>query len=338
MNVLDQKCRISVTNAQGQIVFANPCFCSTCGYALGELLGNTHRLLKSGVHSPDLYRSLWNCLNSGQPWHGELCNRRKDGTLYWVDTIITPVPFAETEGPHFLSMSLDVSERHRAYELMLSESRYALLGRIADGTAHDINNFLTLLMLGLDSAEELASDNRELLKKTIEGISSLTQNMRGLARTTCAPHRPFKLVDAIRHAARLITLKFSTHRAVSLDLDLDALEDSRVVGNEGEIASVVLNLLINAFEALSATPSPRVRILGRESGGGVEVQIIDNGPGLPEAIRDGLFERAVSTKGEFRGQGLMTSMNVMRTHNAQLACKSSGEGTCFTMVFPTANA
>lgn len=338
MSVLDHKCRISVTNSQGIIIFANPCFCSTCGYSLAELLGNNHRLLKSGVHSPEHYRTLWTSLQAGRSWHGELCNRRKDGTLYWVDTVITPVDTGAESGAHFLAMSLDVSERHRAYELMLSESKYALLGRIADGTAHDINNFLTLLLLGLDSAEELASENRDLLKKTIEGISALTQNMRGLARTTCTPHRPFKLVDAVRHAARLITLKFSAHRMVSLDLDLDAIEESQVMGNEGEIASVVLNLLINAFEALANTPTPRVRIIGRICGPDIQVEIIDNGPGLPESVLDGLFERAVSTKGEYRGQGLMTSMNVMRTHNAQLACKSSGEGTCFGMVFPAARA
>lgn len=82
---------VSITDAAGNIVLLNQKFCQISGYSEEELLGQNHRLLKSGVHSATFYQEIWDTISRGQIWHGEICNRRKNGELYWVESTITPM-------------------------------------------------------------------------------------------------------------------------------------------------------------------------------------------------------------------------------------------------------
>jgi PAS domain S-box-containing protein len=87
---LDQHAIVSITDAAGRITFANERFCKISGYTRQELIGQDHRLLKSGQHLPEVYIDMWHTISHGRTWHGEVCNRRKNGSLYWVHATITP--------------------------------------------------------------------------------------------------------------------------------------------------------------------------------------------------------------------------------------------------------
>ena len=88
---IDQHAIISITDANGVIVYANEKFCEISGYALDELLGETHRIIKSTAHSPDFFKQLWETISQGETWQGMIQNRSKDGSPYWVQTTIMPV-------------------------------------------------------------------------------------------------------------------------------------------------------------------------------------------------------------------------------------------------------
>jgi PAS domain S-box-containing protein len=106
---LDAHALVSIADSRGHIVYANDHFCRTSGYRRSELLGRDHRIVKSGVHPPEVYAELWRTVAGGDIWQGELCNRRKDGSLYWVATTIMPVGDAEGGSRRYLSIRTDIT-------------------------------------------------------------------------------------------------------------------------------------------------------------------------------------------------------------------------------------
>lgn len=100
---------VAVTDAKGVIIYVNNAFTQISGYSPQELIGNTHSLLKSGVHPPEFYESMWQQIHSGRPWHGTFCNRAKDGHLYWVDSTIYPVLGDDGIPAFYLALRTDVT-------------------------------------------------------------------------------------------------------------------------------------------------------------------------------------------------------------------------------------
>ncbi len=108
---------IVITDERGTIRYVNPFFCRLTGYAQDELVGANPRILKSGVHDAPFYRELWAALLSGRTWRGEICNRRKDGSLYWEEATISPVIGRDGAITNFIGVKEDASARREAARL-----------------------------------------------------------------------------------------------------------------------------------------------------------------------------------------------------------------------------
>jgi two-component system, cell cycle sensor histidine kinase and response regulator CckA len=116
---------IVITDRDSTIVWVNPAFSKLTGYSAEEVLGKTPRILKSGHHEPGFYKGMWQQLMSGSVWHGDLFNRRKDGSLYLEEATITPVRATGGDISHFIAIKVDITERNRAeQELRESEERF----------------------------------------------------------------------------------------------------------------------------------------------------------------------------------------------------------------------
>jgi PAS domain S-box-containing protein len=112
---------ISITRRNGNIVWVNRAFTRLTGYASEEVVGKNTRLLKSGRHTLEFYRDLWATINAGKVWHGELVNRRKDGSFYDEEMTITPVAGEDGKVQNFIAIKQDVSERKRNQQLLTHE-------------------------------------------------------------------------------------------------------------------------------------------------------------------------------------------------------------------------
>ena len=112
---------IVITDSKGVIEWANAAFAANSGYSIAEAVGMTPGFLKSGKHPRSFYRNLWETITSRNVWHGEVVNRRKDGSLYDEEMTITPILDADGEIVHFIAIKQDITERKRA-EQALHES------------------------------------------------------------------------------------------------------------------------------------------------------------------------------------------------------------------------
>ena len=130
---------IVITDRDGQILWVNPAMSRLTGYSLEEFIHQNPRLLKSGIHDRDFYKNLWNTVLAGEVWHGEVINRRKDGSLYTEEQMITPVRTTGGEITHFIAIKQDVTERKRAEE---AERRQRQLAEALRDTAAALNSTL----------------------------------------------------------------------------------------------------------------------------------------------------------------------------------------------------
>ncbi|MBC8031565.1 MAG: PAS domain S-box protein [Pyrinomonadaceae bacterium] len=110
---------VSVTDQAGRIVDANEGFCKISGYSRDELLGQTHRIVNSGVQDRAFWTDMWQSITAGQPWRGEICNRTKEGALYWVDSIIAPFMAEDGHTRRYISVRTDITARKQAEEALL---------------------------------------------------------------------------------------------------------------------------------------------------------------------------------------------------------------------------
>ena len=161
---LDASAIVAMTDHRGLISYVNDTFCKISGYERSELIGLTHAVLKSDLHPPQFYQELWQSISQGKIWQGEICNRRKDRSLYWVDTTI--VPFLNESGrPYqYIAIRYDITDKktmqaHLEQERMrfIHAEKMASLGEMAAGIAHELGNPAASINAWLDVIEGQAA-------------------------------------------------------------------------------------------------------------------------------------------------------------------------------------
>lgn len=340
---LDQSAIVAVTDKAGKITFVNDLFCEISGYTKGELIGANHRILRSGFHAPEFYEVMWKTITSGKSWHGEVCNRKKDGSLYWVDTTITQIPGPKGEA-QYMAIRFDITEKKNAIKKLLESSKMSSLGEMAGGIAHEINNPLAIIhgkasamrrrfTRGLIDVEK-SNEDLNKIEATVERISKIIKGLRSFSRNVEQdPMEKIKLQQVIDDTLELCKERFRNH---NIDLKVNCPEDIIISCRPAQISQVIMNLLNNAHDAIEKFPQKWVSLDVKNSGSRIEISVTDSGTGISSEIVDKMMQPFFTTKevGKGTGLGLSISKGIVEDHQGLLRYDSTSKNTRFVIELP----
>ena len=344
-----------ITDPAGHIEYVNPRFTEVTGYTLQEVAGQTPRIFKSGQTSSETYQELWETITAGKEWQGELRNRKKDGTLYWASTSISPITDQQGTVTHFLGISEDVTQRKRAEDEarrhrdeLAHFGRVSIMGEMATSLAHELNQPLTVIygctQLALDKLR-LGNDRPEALRDPLEQAAEqaeraneIIRRIRNFIQKADQKRYATDINKAVRNVFNLLRSDAREH-GVAIKLDLpDGLPT--VMVDPIQIQQVIVNLAHNGIEAMSESPSTSRLLTIRTSkrrNATVEVAVHNGGKAIPPEHLQHVFDPFFTTKPGGLGMGLSISRTIVEAHGGTLWAESAPEtGTMFRFRLPVA--
>jgi PAS domain S-box-containing protein len=344
---------VVITDLKADIEYVNPRFAEQTGYTASEVLGKNPRLLQSGLHAREFYRELWQTLLAGQTWRGELCNRRKDGFLFWEFAAIAPIRDRAGRLTHFVAIKEDITERRRlAGELReardaaeaANHAKSIFLANMSHEIRTPMNAILGFSQLLLRDAvlsgpqqRQLATIQRsgEHLLAIINGILEMARIEAG--RVALNPN-PFDLHRLLDDLERLFSLRAQAKQLRFL-VERQGPVPRYLVADDTKLRQILTNLLGNAvkFTPNGGTVGLCVRTEAEPdgSGGRLFVQIEDTGPGIAPEDLPRLFKPFFQTQhaaqiGGGTGLGLAISRELVRLMGGECTVQSQvGVGSTF---------
>jgi PAS domain S-box-containing protein len=345
---------VIITDTAGIILYVNPAFERTSGYSQAEVTGRTPRMMKSGQHDDAFYQELWTSISAGQVWRGRFVNKKKDGTLYTEDASITPVRNESDLITTYVSVQHDVSRELELEEQYRQAQKMEAIGRLSGGVAHDFNNLLVVITGYSELLLQRHLNEQSPLYKYVEEIKKAGDSAAGLTRQLLAFSRSQVLQPRILNLNEVIvSLEKMLRRLIGEDIDLVAVPDpnlGQVKADPGQIEQVILNLVVNARDAMPqggklTLETANVELdeiytgkhVGVSPGQYVMLAVSDTGLGMDAKTQSHIFEPFFTTKeqGKGTGLGLATVFGIVKQSGGDIWVYSEpGQGTTFKIYLP----
>ncbi|MCB0165132.1 MAG: PAS domain S-box protein [Anaerolineae bacterium] len=352
---------IIITNTNGDIEYVNPAFATISGYSSAEAVGRNPRFLKSGLTPPEVYKELRPTVLAGNTYRCEFCNKKKQGELFWVQALISPIKDDHDQITHILCIQEDITERKqfeqeraRLETHLRQAQRLETIGTLAGGIAHDFNNILTpiigyteLTLAQFPNDHPVCADLERVLKGALRA-KDLVQQILTFSRQVEQERMPIELQSLIKEVLTLLRPSLPATIEIRREISPDC---GPIRADPAQIHQILMNLCTNAYQAMDdnggAITIGLVQIdqaeldqalkptLGREAYACLKVT--DTGPGMDAATLDRVFEPFFTTKppGQGTGLGLSVVHGIVKGHEGAILAKSTpGRGTTFELYFP----
>ncbi len=356
-SAIDEAAIVAITDNRGIITYVNQKFCAISKYSREELIGKTHRVIKSDYHPPEFFEHMWATISKGEVWEGELKNRAKDGSHYWVHTTI--VPFMDETGRpvQYVAVRYEMTDRKlaeetlRVYAKKLEVSNKELQD-FASVAAHDLQEPLRKIQsfsdrLRLKTGDSLSPDAADYLNRiqsSAERMQVLINDLLSYSRVTtkAQPFTPVDLNDIVKQVVADLEVRIEqTSGRVEFN-NLPTIE-----ADATQMRQLFQNLIGNALKFHQPGTPPVVRIECRTSTGSMfgpnasrcEIRVTDNGIGFDEKYLDRIFTifQRLHGRHEYEGTGigLAVCRKIVDRHGGVITAKSlPGHGSTFILTLP----
>ena len=311
---LDESSIVGITDQNGRILYANKNFFKISKYSIEEVIGQDHKMFSSGYHSKEYISNLWKTILKGKTWKGELKNKAKDGTTFWVDATITPFLDENGKPYQFVATRFDITERKNA-ELNLERQNIELLktnkelDRFVYSVSHDLRSPLTSIQ-GLVSIIEEETQEPETLEhvrmiKTsinrldefIRKILTYSQNNRTDLELKTIPLK--KSFDSIINSLQ------NMEQAKGIHFEIEIQEKFAFYTDKLRFNTIMENLISNAIKYHKFVDSVRfIKVNGVVDQEKLELTITDNGIGIPSEFQDKIFDMFFRISNNIEGSGI----------------------------------
>ena len=258
---LDQHSIIAVTDIKGTITIVNSKFIEVSGYKEEELIGQNHRILNSGVHDISFFKNMYQIIANGGVWHDEVCNKAKDGSLYWLDTTIVPFMGEDGKPKSYIAIRTDITERKKA-ELELVKAKEAaeaatqqkseFLANMSHEIRTPMNGVIGMTGLLLDT--ELEVKQRSYAESTMnsaEALLAIINDILDFSKIEAGKMElellPFNLQTLMEDVSELMAMK-CREKSIEMLLRFKPGTETNVIGDPGRIRQILLNILSNAIK------------------------------------------------------------------------------------------
>jgi two-component system, LuxR family, sensor kinase FixL len=356
-SAIDEAAIIAITDNKGVITFVNKKFCAISQYSAAELIGKTHKIINSQFHPKEFFQDMWSTISSGRTWEGEIRNRAKDGTYYWVHTTIVPFINANGRPEKYVAVRYEITERKMAEEkLKVYAKKLEVSNRelqdFASVAAHDLQEPLRKIQAFSDRLKtkadlELNDESKDYLNRIQSSASrmqTLINDLLTYSRVTTQA-QPFKAVD-LQDTIRDVVSDLEVQLERS-DGRVDYKDLPQVEADPTQLRQLFQNLISNALKFKKTGVAPVVTVKAKilddspiaVQGLACEIEIQDNGIGFDEKYLDRIFTifQRLHGKHEFEGTGigLAVCRKIVDRHGGLLSATSKlGEGASFFVTLP----
>ncbi len=288
---LDQSSIVAITDQTGRIIYVNDKFCEISKYPREELLGQDHRIINSSYHPKEFMRDLWKTIAQGRVWKGEIRNRAKDGSIYWVDTTI--VPFLNEKGKpnQYVAIRNEITQRKFMEEMIkqlpqkIIQAQESERERIAREIHDDLGQSLATLKMLVRSKQDLLKSQGSRLKETFDEEVKFLDAIIEKTRHLAAGLRPSTLeVLGLTSALKTMIREFQERKKFEIQFQCPALDDLQFQGEAINLYRIIQEALTNIVKHARAT---QVGIVIRKKSERLSVIIRDNGIGFAPHKKSG---------------------------------------------------
>jgi len=339
---------LEITDVEGKIIYVNPAFERSSGYSKDELIGKNPNIFSSHKHPKEFWRNMWETIKQGKVWIGEVINRKKDGTLFYTDLLISPIIDNNGKLIGYFGIHRDKTEQKKLEQQLIHAQKMESMGLLAAGLAHEVGNPLASIsslvqVIQRTNKDEFTNQKLELIKSQINRISKIIRDLVNFSRQSTYELQSTEINKVLKSAIEIARV---SKKAKGITFVEEYCPDIPVLYLvPDQMQQVFLNILINAIDALCIDASrmiyfnskPKIISKTYRDNNKVYISITDNGIGISESAMEKIFDPFFTTKkvGEGTGLGLWVSYNIIKSFQGEIRVNSAeGEGSTFTIILP----